>query len=406
MIHVRSCWTLFSVLCLLHALAGPWSPCCEAGDTTLVRVKNLHTMNGPVMENVEVLVRDGRIVGIGDLIRPQGEFEVLEVDTLIPGMIDASSNAGLRGGAAEATREVTPEFETAISIDWSARDFREAISAGVTAVNIMPATDNVFCGFSCLAKTAGDDLSIEVTNRRIVSPRCGLAIAMCSDPTGGNGARSRPDSIYVRLPTNRMGVVWIIRNRLQQVRDQQYRGEVEPRVVAPLEDLLAGKVPAFGISRTSYDIETWIRLADDYKITPIVFGGHEAYRVADILQSRQIPVVYTASTTGSDVGEERTALFWNTPGLLDQRGIPVTLAGGDLLTQARFAARFGMDPGSALASVTTRPAKLLGAENRIGKIAADYDADFVALDGPPLEFTTNIQWVMVDGQVHKIENGK
>lgn len=403
MSYVRSCWAL---LCLLSLSTTAAPARAEGSDTTLIRVKHLYTMNGSVMENAEVLVRDGRIVGIGDQIRPQGEFKAIEVDTLIPGLVDASTTAGLRGGSAEATREVTPEFETAISIDWSARDFREAIASGVTAVNIMPATDNVFCGFSCLAKTAGDDLSLDITNRRIVAPRCGLAIAMCSDPTGGNSSRSRPDSIYVRLPTNRMGVVWIIRNRLQQVRDKQFRGEIDPRVVAPLEELLSGKVPAFGISRTAYDIETWIRLADDYKIAPIIFGGHEAYQLAEVLQSRQIPVVYTASTTGSSVGEERTELFWNTPGMLDNKGVPVTLAGGDLLTQARFAVRFGMNPDSALAAVTTRPAKLLGAENRLGKIAANYDADFVALDGPPLEFTTNIQWVMVDGQVHNIENGK
>lgn len=378
----------------------------QASEAVLIRAKHLYTMNGEVLENAEVLVRDGRIVGIGDTIRPLGEFEVLEVDTLMPGMIDASSSAGLRGGSAELTREVSPEFETADSIDWRSRDFAEAISQGITAVNVMPSTDNVFCGYSCLVKTAGSDLSVDVDNDRIISQRSGLAIAVCSDPASGNQSRSRPDSIYVRMPTNRMGVVWIIRNRLQQVRDQQSRGEIEERFVEPLRQLLAGETLAFGVSRTSYDIETWVGLAKEYGIKPIVFGGHEAYRVVDLLTKENVPVVYTALNTGSTRGEEQTELFWNTPGKLEQAGLSVALAGSDPLTQARFAARFGMSTDAALAAVTTVPARLLGAEQRLGRIAADFDADLVALDGPPLEFTTNIQWVMVDGKVQASQNGK
>ena len=65
-----------------------------------------------------------------------------------------------------------------------------------------------------------------------------------------------------------------------------------------------------------------------------------------------------------------------------------------------------MSTDAALAAVTTVPARLLGAEQRLGRIAADFDADLVALDGPPLEFTTNIQWVMVDGKVQASQNGK
>jgi len=375
-------------------------------EAILIRAKQLYSMHGQPQRNVEVLVRDGRIVGIGDSIRPYGDYQTLEVETLIPGLIDTSSSAGLRGGAAELTREVTPEFETAVTIDWQSRDFREAVAEGTTAVNIMPSTENVFGGFSCLAKTAGADLSLEVDNDRIVQVRSGLAIAMCSDPAGGNLARERPDSIYVRLPTNRMGVVWIIRSRFQQVRDNQLREDQDPKVIEPLRAVLNGQFQVFAVSRTAYDIETWIALADEYKIPPIIFAGHEAYRSADLLGKRKIPVVYTAMTTRDLSGEEGTTLFWNTPGKLAAAEVPVILAGGDLLTQARFAVRFGMDSQSALAAITTRPAALLGAAERLGKIHADFDADMVALDGPPLEFTTNIQWVMVDGKIQASWNGK
>jgi hypothetical protein len=248
---------------------------------------------------------------------------------------------------------------------------------------------------------------MDADNARIIDSQTGLVMAVCSDPTGGNRSRSRPDSIYVRLPTNRMGVVWIIRNRLQNTKTSlEEKREIEDPIEKRLADLITGKIKTFGVSRTSYDIETLLNLSDDFGFKPIVFGGHEAYKTIDALVSRSAAVVYTAQTADATIGSERTDLFWNTPGKLDAAGIPVTLAGGQLLDKARFAVRYGLDAESALQAITTRPAELLGQGSKLGRIAAEYSADLIAFDGPPLEFTTNIQWVMVQGKVYQSNNGE
>lgn len=408
-----SCFTLIAQARLIaHAilfasLGLAISTHVSAEDAVLIRAKHVYTMNGPPQENVEVLVRDNRIVGLGQSIKPLGSYQVIEVDTLMPGLIDASSSAGLRGGDAEQTREVTPEFETATTIDWRSREFSEALAQGITTVNIMPGTENVIAGFSCLAKTAGSDVSTSTDNNRIVDPQTGLVMAVCSDPTGGNRSRSRPDSIYVRLPTNRMGVVWIIRNRLQRAQLIAAKDDIEEdEVNSRLAQVVTGGTKVFGVSRTSYDIETLLSLADDYNFSPILFGGHEAYKTVESLAEKKVPVVYTAQTDDQLVGSERTDLFWNTAGKLDQAGVPVSLAGGQLLDRARFAVRYGLDADSALAAITTRPASVLGQGDKLGQIAADFGADLVALDGPPLEFTTNIQWVMVDGKIYQTSDSE
>jgi imidazolonepropionase-like amidohydrolase len=63
----------------------------------------------------------------------------------------------------------------------------------------------------------------------------------------------------------------------------------------------------------------------------------------------------------------------------------------------------GMTPAQALATATTIPAQLLGMDDRIGRIAAGYVADLVAIEGNPLEqidaLFTGVRWVMKDGQV-------
>lgn len=373
-----------------------------AADATLIRARRVYTMTGPPRENVEVLVRDGRIVGMGERVVPLGTYQVLEVDTLMPGLVDAYSSAGLRGGDSESTREVTPEFETASTLDWYSRDFAEAVRQGITSVHIMPGTDNVISGLACVAKTAGTDTSLDADNERLLKTQSGLALAVCTDPTGGNRSRTRPDSIYVRQPTNRMGVVWIIRARMQDARTPDDADDTSQR----LSKALRGELPVFGVSRTAFDIETLFTLGDEFGFAPVLFGGHEAYQKVDLLAERETPVVYTAPLAGSTRGEERTDLFWNTPGMLDEAGVAVSLGGGSLLERARFAHRNGMPAESALAAITSRPAELLGVGERVGRIAADSDADLIALDGPPLEFTSSLRWVMVDGQLLDLENGE
>ena len=49
-------------------------------------------------------------------------------------------------------------------------------------------------------------------------------------------------------------------------------------------------------------------------------------------------------------------------------------------------------------------ARLLGLESRIGTLQAGRDADLIALDGEPLELTTSVQWVLVDGTIYEKDN--
>jgi len=63
----------------------------------------------------------------------------------------------------------------------------------------------------------------------------------------------------------------------------------------------------------------------------------------------------------------------------------------------------GMTPEQALATATTTAADLLGQRDRLGRIAPDYFADLVAVDGDPLvdmtAVVTGVRWVMKAGTV-------
>lgn len=358
--------------------------------TVLIRANHVHTMVGETLSPGMILVRDGKIMQVAESITIDPMPPVLEVDSVMPGLVNAQSTAGLVGSGGEASREVTPEFDTVGMIDFDARDFREAIDGGETTIHIMPSTDNVISGWTCIVKTMGGD-----PDARSLQPRKAVALSMCSDPAGRNRSRSRPDSIFVRQPTNRMGVVWILRNQLQQAKYPRERQG--GNATGPLAEMLAGKVPAYSVSRTAIDIHSLLTIADEFGFAPVVFGGHEAYEVLDELKAAGTSVVYTA-VEPSVVGREGSELFWATPARMLEADIPFCLAGDGLLDRMRLAVRFGMTPDQAMKSVTADAAAVLGLGDSVGKIAVGADADLLGFSGPPTEKTSALQWVLINGE--------
>ena len=257
---------------------------------------------------------------------------------------------------------------------------------GTTCVHLTPGTSNVVAGLSSAVKTFG------ATDKRVVANRTGLAISVCSDPASGNNSRSRPDSIYVRQPTNRMGVVWMLRNAFHATQN----GKLDS---AAMKDVTAGTLPIFAVSRTQYDIQALMTLADEFSFHPTLIGGQECWKLTDEIAARKMAVILQRVIPGSSRGDERTRISADMAARLNKAGVTFCLSGGDLLDQMRFAIRFGLPAESALATITSSPAAILKIDDRVGSISAGKDADLVALNGNPLEFTTAIQWVMVDGAI-------
>ncbi len=382
--------------CLLLMVAAP---IVQADEGVLYIADKVYTMDGEPLSPGQVYVVDGKIKAVGsqvDVGDAQPETVQLGAGSvLMPGLVDAYSQSGLGDdGTDEITDEVTVDFQTLRSVDWDGTSLRRQLQQGTTTICLCPGRQNVFAGVAAIVKThAGDDEQLSV-----VLGDGPLVANLCSDPASGNQARSRPDSIFVRQPTNRMGVVWIMRNTFDKVK----RGSADASL-QNLQEVMDGKRPLLMFARMSHDLNTVSTLADEFGFSPILVGGHEAYKVREMIAERKYPVILEGTTIGSIRGPEQSEICWNQPGLLAQSGIEFAIAGESLLEQARFAVRFGLDPQLALQAITTTPAKILGLQQRVGTISAGKDADLIALTGEPLKITTSIRWVMVNGQIHTME---
>ncbi|RUL86456.1 amidohydrolase family protein [Tautonia sociabilis] len=390
--------------CLLATLALiAISPTARAAEgDVLVRAGTVETVESGPLRPGAVLISGGTIAQVSAEIEPPEGAEVIDLGedaTLMPGLVDADLPGGVTGPAVEETREITPTFSPLPAVDWSSRAFLEALAGGTTTGAIVPSSENVIPGLAVVVKTAGEEQS-----DRVVSRDAGLVITVASDPASRNRSRTRPDSIYVRQPTNRMGVVGLLRESFARAArgadpDPDTTSPAAGDPYEPLREAMAGRRSVLAISRTDFDMLTVLRLAGEFGYAPVVYGGHEAYKVAEPLASSRVPVVLGALRVDRPFGPEGTELIWNVAGILHEAGVSVSLSGGDLLDQARFASRFGLPREAALRAITIEPARVLGVDGRVGSISPGKDADLVALDGDPLEFTTAVRWTMVDGAI-------
>ena len=357
----------------------------------LYKASKVYTMDGEPLSPGMVLVVDGKIKSVTESVDLGGaEVETIDLgenSVLMPGLVDAYSQTPLSSaGSDEITSEVTLDFQAIHSIDWDKNALRRQLHSGTTTVNASPGTQNVMGGTAAIVKTMDHGESVLVEDGAMVA-------AMCNDPAARNFSRSRPDTIYVRQPTNRMGVVWILRNTFNKAKRSTDENEY-----TKLKESVAAKRPMMIVSRMSYDIVTVGTLADEFGFKPILVGGEEAYKVKEELIERKYPLVLKYDNPGTTRGAEGSDLCWNNPGILAEAGLTFAIAGDNLLEKARFARRFGLDADVAMASITSTPAEILGVSDRVGKIAVGYDADLIALSGDPLELTTSIRWVMVNGK--------
>ena len=364
----------------------------QENERVLVEADTVYTMDGETFSPGQVLIADGKISAVGEEIELTGKspkrIKLEKGSVLMPGLVDAYSQTALGDdGTDEISKEVTPDFKVLHAIDWDKPALHRQMESGTTTMCVCPGRQNVISGVAAIVKTSD-------SANAVLNDDGPLLATMCSDPASGNRSRSRPDSIYVRQPTNRMGVVWILRNTFDKAKRKSDSVELEN-----VRQVLDDKRPMMMFARVSHDLTTIATLADEFEFSPVVVGGQESHKVIDLLVERKYPVVLQRINVGNTNGPERSELCWNIAGILSEAGVTFALSGDDLLTQAQFAVRHGLDKETALKSITTTPAKILGISDRVGSISVGRDADLIALTGDPLELSTAISWVMINGKV-------
>lgn len=171
-----------------------------------------------------------------------------------------------------------------------------------------------------------------------------------------------------------------------------------------LVPVVQGQVPVLMRAERASRIEALIRLQQETGLELVIAGASEGWMVADALATARIPVIVDPLVYGPGGFSQRAGREDNAA-LLAAAGVPVILTAGfgeshnarTLRQVAGNAVRGGMAHADALQAITRSPAVVFGQRNR-GYVGVGAVADLALWSGDPLELSTSLERLWVEGQ--------
>ncbi len=390
----------------------------------LIHNVNVLTGEGDLRMDTSVLVENGKISQIGNIIDPPSgtlEFSVAG-KWLTPGLIDVHSHLGVypspsvesHSDGNEMTKPVTGEVWAEHSVWPQDPQFEKALAGGITTAQILPGSGNLIGGRGVTLKNVA---SVSVQGMKFPGAPYSLKMACGENPKrfyGGQG----------KSPATRMGnmagyrTAWI-KAQDYQLKWQDYIKKAEagdPKAKRPMRDLnletLVGVLEGdIRIHNHCYRADEMVQMIDlskefGYQISAF-HHSVEAYKVAPILAKENICAVMWADWWGFkqeafDSVRENMALVDMVGGcavIHSDDPIQVQRLNQEIAKAMSAGNRMGLDikPEHAIQWATLNAAKALGIETQTGSIKVGKNADLVLWDMDPFSIYAHAEKVWIDG---------
>jgi imidazolonepropionase-like amidohydrolase len=385
----------------------------------LVKNGTIITVTNGTVENGDVLLKDGKIDKVGQGIKAPDNAVVIDASGkfVLPGIIDPHSHIGVyswpgvpaHADGNEATDPVTPQVRAEDSFNAEDPAIERAVAGGVTTIQSLPGSANLFGGQTVVLKLKPGRTIGEM---KIDDAPPGMKMALGENPKRVYGRRSE-------MPSTRMGNIAMIRDwfvraenymnqweRFEKKKDEGDYKEIPGRDLRleALADILKGRYLVHVHCYTKDEMLKMIEVADEFGFKVRSFEHTlEGYKIADTLAAREIGACTWTDWWGFKV--EAFEGIPQAPGIMASKGVKVVFHSdsGDqiqrLWLDAAKAVRYGMDHQKALEALTINPAWVLGLEDRIGSIEEGKDADIAIFSGHPFNIYTLVEMTIVDGEI-------
>lgn len=421
-----ACASLILFVSLFAPIATPQSK----ADYAIVHAK-VFTLAGPPIEDGTVLIHDGKISAVGsDLAVPSGA-QVVDAKGLqvYPGLFDAVTQMGLSEiSAVRATVDSTetgqfnPDAVAATAILPSSAHIPVTRAAGITEVIAAPASGgfdssgdtNLIGGQASAIYLAGWTIDDMLINKHAAMVVDWPDVQTRSFDLSTFSIKEKP---FPEVKKEYDKQINLLADYMEQARHyaqllQAPGGATFPRDVKleAMAPVLRGEVPLLVFADTARQIRDSVEFCDKQKLKMILAGGQEAWKVKDLLRSKNIPVVLGPSLAAPPDDDDPYDRMMTQPEELRTAGIRIAFASFDnsfarrLGQQAANAVAHGLPYEEGLKAVTLYPAQIFGLDSQLGTIEAGKVASLIVTNGDPLEVTTSIRYLFIKGRLTSTDN--
>jgi imidazolonepropionase-like amidohydrolase len=371
------------------------------------------TGSNGVIEDGTVLVETGKIAGVGANVKLPAGAEIIDGrgKVVMPGMIDAGDQLGLveipfvhvTDDSNETTDPFHPELRVIDALNPQSENIRIARPAGITNAVVTPGGANVFAGQSAVIQLDGDTVS-----QMVVKSPAALHVNLDEESKATYGDKDR-------TPKTRMGTVALLRQSFLRAQHYQMERRAAPQSeernlkMDALVAALNREIPVVIHANRVGDIDSALRLADEFNLRIVIAEGVAAWRLAPELARRNIPVI-VGPVFQAPVRIEDIDMRLDNAALLNKAGVKIAVQTAsvngvrDLWFAMDYLIANGLPPDAALAAVTKNPAEIFGVQDRLGTIEVGRDADLIVLDGEPFRVKTHVLTVLIGGEKMDLSN--
>jgi imidazolonepropionase-like amidohydrolase len=403
-----------------NAPAAAIDPAGLQGPVTALVGATVHPVSGPAIPDGTVLVAGGRIAAVGrssEVQIPAGaEVVSLAGKHVYPGLVEPINQLGMvEIGAVPASRDdaevgrYNPHIRALTGIHPHAAAIPVARANGITTAMSVTSAGTVQ-GLGTVIQLTGD------TPERMALKDSAALVVNFPSPEGErwDDPSLEGEQLEELVALFRRATLYAQSPSTNDDPTAPFEPNVTNRDALVLEAMVpavTGVVPVFFRAARERDIRSLLLFLDEFpNVRAVLVHGDQAFRLADELAERGIPVIVGSGIALTLDREDPVSAAWENAAILHAAGVKVAF-GTNNVGQARnlpyHAARsaaFGLPMDVALRGVTLTPAEILGLGDELGSIEVGKRADLIVTTGDPLQIVTQVERAFIAGEEVSLES--
>jgi imidazolonepropionase-like amidohydrolase len=401
-----------------------------AKDYAITHAK-IFTLAGAAIEDGTIVIHDGKIAAVGANVNVPAGAQMIDGKGLqvYPGLFDPVTQMGLSEiSAVRATVDTTetgsfnPDVVAATAILPSSAHIPVTRAAGITEVLVAPASGGFDSGgaSSLLGGQASaiyltgwtiDEMAIKKNAAMVIDwPQ----IATRSFDFSTFSIKEKPYTDAKKEYDKQVEQLadWLEQARhyaqlLQNPSGVTMERDVKLEALAPV---VRGEMPVLVFADKEREIRNAVEFCDKQKLKMILAGGSEAWKVKDLLRSKDVAVILRPTLAEPGEEDDPYDRLMTQPAELLAARVKFAFGSFDnsfarrLGQQAANAVAYGLPYEEALKAVTLYPAQILGLDAQLGTLETGKSASLIVTNGDPLELTTEVRYLFIKGQLTSMDN--
>lgn len=419
-------FSFLGLLCLPGAFAQAQAPTAYA-----ITHAKIFTLSGAPIDDGTLVIKDGKIAAVGANVAVPAGAKVIDAKgfQVYPGLFDPITQMGLREiGAVSATVDSTetgswnPDVVAAEAILPSSEHIPVTRASGITEVLAVPGSGGFDSGGG-RGVLGGQASAINMAGWTISDMLLQKSVAMVLNwptiqtRTFDFATFTRKEKPYKEAKEEYEKQVNELTDWLEKARHyaqaighggpSDFERDVKLEALVPV---VRGQLPVLVFADRERDIRNAVEYCEQQKLKMILAGGEEAYKVKDLLHSKNIPVILRPMLTEPPEEDDPYDVLLTQPEELHKAGVRFAIGSFDnsfarrLGQNAANAVAYGLPYDEALKAVTLYPAQIFGLADQVGTLETGKLANVIVTNGDPLELTTDVKYLFIKGQLTSLDN--